>query len=115
MKKRNKKTQLRRKKEFRFKAIKVVINGKKKRIQRHPAYVFLQKGNVLIYVLITHSGKVESYTVIQLRKNPNPKDQKDSFYIAEIKEANKDSFGRIVKGWEIDELDDLDIRSLYKK
>ena len=114
MKKRNKKAQLRRKKEFRFKTIKVVKNGRKKKIQKHPAYVFLQKGNIFIYVLITHSGSVDNYTVIKLRKNPNPNDDEDSFYVAEVKEEKKDSFGKIVKKWKMDEQDDYDIRDLYK-
>lgn len=81
----------------------------------HPAYVFLENDNIFIYVTLTHSDDVEGVTLIKLRKNPNPKDKRDSYYVAEIKEDKRNEFSKIKKGWELDESDDRDIRKMFKK
>ena len=115
MKKKNKKSVLRKKKEFRYHNISTINKCDNNRLIRHPAYVFYEKGNIFIYVSITHSSKVDNVVLIKLRKNPNPKDKNDSFWIAEVKEDTKDRFGRRLLDWNLDEKDDLDIRNKYKK
>ena len=115
MKKKNKHAQLKRRKEFRFHDVELTTpNGKKKNIA-HPAYVFLQHGNVYIYAIITHSNNVQNRVLIKLKKNPNPEDQRDVYVVDEIKQDTKDRFGKKRIGWELDPDDDLLIRSLYKK
>ena len=114
MKRKSKHSYPKKKKEFRFKNIEVKNNDETTKI-RHPAYIIVQKGNVYIYVTLTHSSSLEDKIVIELRKNPNPSDSKKSYYIAEIKEDLLDKFGKKLANWYADELDDKDIRQLYKK
>ena len=115
MKRKSKKSLIKRKKEFRFHSVELPNKiGIKRRI-RHPAFVFLEKGNIFVYVTITHSNNVKDVVVIKLRKNPNPKDSRNSYRVIEIREDTKDRFGRREKGWKIDPEDEKDIRDEYKK
>ena len=106
---------LKKKKEFRYHDVEVKKRNGKTRIVKHPAYVFLEESNVYIYVSITHSNNVDGCLVIKLRKNPNPLDDSDSYRVVEIKTGTKETFGRKLINWEMDPLDDLDIRKEYKK
>ena len=115
MKPKSKHAQLKRKKEFRYKSVEIIDNKKKTKRIRHPAYVFLEKGNVLIYVNITHSNSVKNLLVIELSKNPNPEDNRKSFWVAEIRKDTKDKFGRREDGWTMDDEDDLEIRNFFEK
>ena len=115
MKKKNKHAILKRKKEFRYKDIQVKGNEIKGIKIRHPAYIFLEKGNTYTYVTITHSGKIAGLTLIQLKKNPSPNDSSSAYYVAEIKVDTKDKFSRRLEGWKIDDEDDKEIRNLYEK
>ncbi len=113
MKKKSRHAQLKRAHEFRYHSVLTKNrNGKSLKIS-HPSYVFLKKGNVYIYVTITHSSKVEDYVVIKLRKNPNPKDKKDAYYVVDVKQDTKDRFGRRHDDWKIDIQDDIDIRKKF--
>ena len=115
MKKKSKNAFLRKRKEFRFHKIKTKTKSGKNIKLIHPAYIFLRKGNIFIYVSITHSKTVNDYLVIELRENPNPKEKSKSYYIAEIKQDTIDNFGEIQKGWQIKSEDDQDIRELFNK
>lgn len=115
MKRKTKNQIAKKKKEFRYHSIEIVNeNGSITKI-RHPSYVFLEKGNIYIYISITHSDNVENAIVIKLRKNPNPQDKRDSYRIAEIKEDTKDRFSKRLKKWVMDCEDDKEIREEYKK
>ena len=114
MKKKNKKTTPRKKKEFRYYSINVLDGNKNLKI-RHPAYIFLKKGNVLTFVSITHSSKIKNKIVVKLRKNPNPKDFRDLYWIKEIKYDTIDRFSKRNNGWKMNDLDDQDIREEHKK
>ena len=115
MKPKSKKQKTKKKNEFRFHDIEInKANGKVIKI-KHPTYVFLEKGNIYIYVVITHSKKVKDYLVVKLRRNPNPKDLRDSFRIIGARKDTKDKFGKREKDWEIDFEDEQDIRDEYKK
>ena len=115
MKKRSRHAQLKRAHEFRYHNVDAKNKFGKRINIKHPAYVFLKKGNVYIYVTITHSSKVEDHVVIKLRKNPNPLDKKDAYYVVDVKQDTKDRFGRRHDDWRIDPEDDLDIQKLFKK
>ena len=115
MKKKNKNAIIRKKKEFRFHKIELISSNNKNSIGWHPAYVFLEKGNVFIYVSLTHSNSIKNGIVIKLKKNPNPKDNRDSFYVCEVKEDTKDRFRRRREGWSMDAEDDNAIRDLFMK
>ena len=115
MKKKSKKQKVRRKKEFRYHSVEVINKrGTVKRI-KHPSYIFLEKGNIYIYVSITHSNNVKDVVVIKLRKNPNPKDKRESYRTFEAKEDTKDKFGKRLRKWSMDPEDDDEIRKEYKK
>ena len=114
MKTKDKHAILKRLKEFRFHNVNIIDKKGIKKKRRHPAYVFVEKGNVYIYVIITHSSYVEEKIVVKLRRNPNPNDNSDAYYIAEVKSDTKDSFGHRNKGWKLDESDDIDIRKLFE-
>ena len=104
----------RKRKEIRFK--KVIINKDKKMLKiRHPSYIIVERGNIYVYVSITHSKNVDGKIIVKLRRNPNPSDKRDAYYVAEIREDTKDQFGRRLLDWDIDENDDKDIRELDKK
>lgn len=115
MKKKSKHARLKRKNEFRFHKVEFKTKGGKNYYILHPSYVFLEKGNIYIYVTITHSNHVEGLLVVKLRENPNPIDERDSFRVVEIREDTKDKFGRRIQGWKINELDREDIFEEYKK
>lgn len=112
MKKKSKKQKLKRKSKFRFHVVKT---KEKKNKGGHPAYVFLQKGNIFIYVSITHSSEIDNELVIKLRQNPNPGDPRNAYHVLEIRKDTKDTFGSRHKNWKIDESDDEDIRELYNQ
>ena len=112
MKRKSKHAYPRKIKEFRYHSVTVMINGKKTKKIRHPAYAFLAKGNVLVYVIITHSTKVE---FIELRSNPNPKDNRRAYRTKQFYADTLDSFGRREKGWEMNPIDDAEIRKGYEK
>lgn len=115
MKKRSRHAPLKRAHEFRYHNVDAKNKFGKRINIKHPAYVFLKKGNIFIYVTITHSSKVEDYVVIKLRKNPNPLDKKDAYYVAVVKEDIVDNFKKRERDWRMDPLDDADIQNLYKK
>ena len=76
-------------------------NGKITKV-RHPAYIFLEKGNIWLYVTVTHSKSVDELIVVELRKNPDPNDKRKSYWVAEVKEDTKDSFVKRKTDWSID-------------
>ena len=115
MKSKSKNQIVRKRKEFRYHNVEIVNNNGTITRIRHPSYVFLEKGNIYIYISITHSDNVENSIVIKLRKNPNPNDKRESYRIAEIKEDTKDRFNRNLKKWVMDIEDDKDIRKEYEK
>ena len=115
MKKRNKKQIAKRRKQFRFHKIEVVKKtGKKKNIY-HPAYVFLEKGNIYIYVSLTHSSQIKDRIVIKLNKNPNPIDYRDSYVVIDFKEDIKDRFTTRRQDWLMEDKDDIKIRKMYNQ
>ena len=113
MKKKSKKAALKKKKEFRFHKVRVINKKGQETGIWHPAYIFLEKGNVYIYVTITHSDSVNEFLVVELKKNPNPNDNRKAYWVADIRECTKDSFRRKENGWEISDEDDIKIRKLY--
>lgn len=115
MKKKSKHAPLRRRHEFRYHKVPVVLDSGHIFNIKHPAYIFLEKGNIFIYVSLTHSKKVGENIVIELKKNPNSKDQSKSYWIVEFKEDTKNRFGRKLPDWKIDKFDDLNILNEYKK
>lgn len=115
MKSKSKNMPLKRKHEFRFHNVETTNRYGRPLNIKHPAYVFLRKGNVYIYVTITHSKSVRDHIVIKLRKNPNPTDNNDAYYVAEIKKDTIDRFGAKHTDWNIDPLDDEAIRKLFEK
>ena len=115
MKRKNKNTTLRKAKEFRFHDIQKKSSTGKRIKLKHPAYIFYKKGNIYIYVPITHSSKIENMVLIQLKENPNPKDKRDSFCVLKIEEDIKGSFGKRLIKWRMNDEDDLKIRNEYKK
>ena len=106
---------LKRKSEFRFHSVVADTKTGKKAIKGHPTFVFLQNGDIFIYVQLTHSKIIKGKVLIKLRKNPNPQDLRDSYYIEEICEDKRTNFGRNRKNWVIDEEDEKEIRKLTEK
>ena len=103
------------KKEIRFHSASVKTRNGKKEIKGHPTFVFLQNGDIYIYVQLTHSKKIRGKILIKMRRNPNPKDIRDSYYIEEICEDTIENFGKKHSDWIIDEKDESDIRALFEK
>ena len=115
MKKKSKHAMFERRKEFRFHKV-LITNKRKKTISiKHPSYVFLKKGNVYIFVTITHSNKVDGKVLVELRHNPDPNDKRKAYWVTEVKKDTKDTFGRREDKWKMDPEDDKDIREKYEK
>lgn len=106
---------LKRKSEFRFHSVSIKTKKGKKAIKEHPTFIFLQNGDIYIYVQLTHSEKIRGKILIKLKKNPNPLDFRDSYYIEEICHDSKVNFGKKKVDWIIDESDEEQIRKLIKK
>ena len=115
MKKKNKNAIIRKKKEFRYHKVKVKNKNDVEIDIRHPCYIFLQIGNIYIYVQLTHSSIINGLILIELRENPDPMDSKKSYWIQEIKSDLKSTFTKVQKRWKINKNDDVDIRCLYYK
>ena len=115
MKRKTKKAFAKKKKDFRYYKVEVINEKGNKHSIWHPSYIFLEKGNTYIFVTITHSNKIENEIVIELKRNPNPKDNRKAYWVARIKCDTKDRFTRRRNGWSIDEGDDQMIRDEYKK
>ena len=101
-------------KEFRYHDVEVKTK-RVKRVIKHPTYVFYKHDGIYIYVSLTHSNKVENLILIKLKKNPNPKDNRDSYFVDEIKEDVKEMFGKRKTGWVMDSYDDEMIREEFRK
>ena len=115
MAKQHKRSYPTKKKEIRFHTVEIKHKKHKKPFKMwHPAYVFLQKDDIFIYVTLTHSNNVSGCTVIKLTKNPNPKDTTDSYFVTDFKEDKIDAFTKMRKEWQLDEKDDKLIRAIYK-
>ena len=115
MKKKSRHTTLRRKHEFRY-YNRLSINKRGKMMRyRHPAYIFLEKGNLYIFVTITHSKNISNHISIRLTENPNPTDKTDAYFVADIKQDTKDQFRKRLKGWKLNPIDDKSIRELFEK
>lgn len=79
MKRKSKKQIIKKKNEFRYHNV-VIINEFGKEIKiRHPSYVFLEKGNVYIYVSITHSENIENYIIYRIKRESKSERQKQIF------------------------------------
>ena len=115
MKQKKKKQVIKKRKDFRYHKTNFISKKGKRLSIRHPAYVFYEKGNVFIFILLTHSSDVKDKIVIMLKKNPNPKDKRDSYRIKGFYEDTKDNFGHRQKGWKMSNEDDIEIRDEYKK
>ena len=115
MKKKKKHAITKRKKEFRLHKTPFINKQGKKKQMWHPAFVFQEKGNIFVYISITHSSNVKERIVVKLRKNPNPEDERDAYRVVEICEDTKDRFGKRLKGWKIDIEDEQEILNEYKK
>lgn len=115
MKKKNKNATIRKKKEFRYHKVKVKNKSGKDIDIKHPCYIFLQIGNIYIYVSLTHSLIINGLILIELRENPNSLDLRKSYWIQEIKADLKSTFTKVLKKWKINKDDDADIRNLFDK
>ena len=104
---------IRRKHEIRYHKIKTINKVGNVKYIEHPCFVFLEIDGMYNFVSLTHSEFIEGVIVIKLRKNPNPEDNRDSFYVAEIKVAKKEEFQKIIKHWKLNSEDEMDIRKLY--
>ena len=109
------KKKLKRKSEFRFHSVTIKVKKGKRKINKHPAYVFFQNGNLYIYVQLTHSKRIKGKVLIKMKKNPNPSDNRDSYYIEEVYEDDKSRFGKKKNKWVIDEKDEKKIREYKEK
>ncbi len=113
MKKKSKNARLKRKNEFRFHNVeKKTKRGRIRKIM-HPSYIFLEKGNVYIYVTITHSKEVEGYVLTKLTQNPDPNDNQDAYVVLDVRQDIKSSFGARRIGWFIVKDDENLIRKLF--
>lgn len=113
MMKRKSKKNTKRKNEFRYHAIIIIIGRKKKKIN-HPAYIWQARGNIYDYHSITHSNKVKGITLKPLRQNPNPLDKREAFYDVDSKADVKSNFGRKRKGWKLHPSDQQEIHENKK-
>lgn len=102
------------KNEIRYHLVKVKSKAGKILLINHPAFVFMEKDNIYLYVTITHSNKIENLVVIKLSKNPNPNDKKESFWVAEIREDEKKIFGKRHSNWKVAEDDIQSILKFYE-
>ena len=115
MKSKSKSLTLKKKKDFRYHNIQVLTKKGATKNIRHPTYVFYERGNIYIYMPLTHSKCVPNLVVVKLKKNPNPNDTRDSYLVVDIKEDSKSTFGKRRKKWKMSLLDDIKIRKMYKK
>lgn len=111
--KKRKNARLKRKNEFRYHNVIVHSRNGRTRKIKHPSYIFLEKGNIYIFVTITHSSKINDLKIIKLNKNPNPKDKRDSYVVLVIQTDIKSSFGVRHANWKIDVRDEELIREFY--
>ena len=102
------------KNEFRFHNV-LVKTPKTVFKKRHPAYVWRAKGNTYDYYTLTHSSKVPGVNVRKLRKNPDPKDKRDSYVSVESKSDIKSAFGKKQRHWKLDPLDREELKGQTKK
>ena len=105
----------RRKNEIRYHSVEVKTRNGEAISINHPAYIFMEQGDIYIYVTITHSNKVNDCLVVKLTKNPNPNDKTMSFWVAEIRKDNKKNFGKRHNNWAISEEDRKVILEFYNQ
>ena len=114
MKKKSKNQVPRKRNEFRYHMVEYINSLGVKTKMAHPSFIFLEKGNLFMYVSLTHSKEIGNIPLIKLSKNPNNKDKSDSYLVLEFKEDTKDRFGSRRKGWKMDSNDEQFIRNIYQ-
>lgn len=103
------KTKAKRMNEIRFHSHYVKTLNKK---MRHPTYVWQKRGNLFDYHTITHSKVVNDVEFIELKRNPNPSDDKTAYLNPKSESDLKSAFGRKKKNWR---LHPDDIKKIHEK
>ena len=65
----------------------------------HPAYIYAKIGNKFKYIGITHAKITDGMENIKLDKNPNPKDQKESYIRPYSQQKSVNKFKKVLIGW----------------
>lgn len=81
----------------------------------HPAYIFQKVGDEYRFIGITHSPITDRVRNIKLDKNPNPKDQRDSYARPKAKTEKIKRFGKKKKGWKLSKADKRKMREIARK
>ena len=97
---------LKRRNEFR------INNSKKGR--GHPSYIYKKVGDEYYFIGITHSDVTHGARNIKLDKNPNPTDNRTSYFRHFATKDKISKFGKKKKGWKLSLKDKMKARRIKK-
>ena len=80
----------------------------------HPVYIYAKVGNDYKFIGLTHSEITDGVKNIKLDKNPNPKDNKDSYFRPKAEKDKTNKFKKKEQGWAFSKNDKEKIKP-YKK
>lgn len=83
--------------------------------RKHPSYIFYEKDDKYYSFLITHNEKYKRKDNIMLYKNPNSKDERQSYIHDKLYQDKKSDFSYVFKNWKFDKNDKRKIKRLKKK
>jgi len=82
---------------------------------KHPGYVFVQIGDEMQYLGVTHAKITKGIKNIPLDQNPNPKDLNKSYIVPKVESDDKEKLGKPKKGWNLSAEDKKKIKHLTHK
>ena len=87
---------------------------RKNKVTRHPAYIYARIGNEYKFIGLTHSPITDNVKNIKLEKNPNPHDNKSSYFRPKAEKDKVNKFKKKEIGWFFSKKDKENIDK-YKK
>lgn len=82
---------------------------------KHHSAVVGEEEDSYDHVPLTHSTHTSGRKNIKLKKNPNPKSNRDSYMVRQLRNNPKDTFDREKKNWGLDPEDEAKAYEIYDK
>lgn len=93
--------------------MKIKIQIRYNHTTKHHSAVVGEEEDTYDHVPLTHASHTSGRKNIKLKKNPNPKDQKSSYMVRQLRNNPKNTFDREKKNWKLDSEDEVKAYEIY--
>jgi len=78
---------------------------RKNKTTGHPVHIYAKVGDEFKHIGITHSKVTQGIKNIKMEKNPDPKDDKPSYFKPKAEHQSTNKYGERKAGWKLSEID----------